>query len=130
MENGPEKPKLLVIDDEESFLVACTVLLEGDFEVQTAPTGEAGLALLDEDTDVILLDLRLPGIQGMEVVRQAMQRQSPPEIVIVTAVSDARTAVEALRQGVFDYVVKPFDNEALRTRLWQATARRRARQKA
>jgi DNA-binding response OmpR family regulator len=105
------------------------VLLEGDFEVQTAPTGEAGLALLDEDTDVILLDLRLPGIQGMEVVRQAMQRQSPPEIIIVTAVSDARTAVEALRQGVFDYVVKPFDNEALRTRLWQATARRRARQR-
>jgi DNA-binding response OmpR family regulator len=128
MENGREKPKLLVIDDEENFLAACTVLLEGDFEVQTAPTGEAGLALLDEDTDVILLDMRLPGIHGMEVVRQAMRRKSPPEIIILTAVRDARTAVEALRQGVFDYVVKPCDNEALRVRLWQATARRRTRQ--
>lgn len=128
MENGQEKPKLLVIDDEENFLVACTVLLEGDFEVQTAPTGEAGLALLGEDTDVILLDMCLPGMHGMEVVRQTLRRESPPEIIILTAVRDARTAVEALRQGVFDYVVKPFDNEALRTRVWQATARRRTRQ--
>lgn len=128
MENGQEKPKLLVIDDEESFLVACTVLLEGDFEVQTAPTGEAGLALLSKDTDVILLDMCLPGMHGMEVVRQTLRRESPPEIIILTAVRDARVAVEALQQGVFDYVVKPFDNEALRARLWQATARRRTRQ--
>lgn len=129
MENGREKPKLLVIDDEESFLVACRVLLEGDFEVQTAPTGEAGLALLGEDTDVILLDMCLPGMQGMEVVRQIQRRESPPEIIILTAVRDTCTVVEALQHGVFDYVMKPFDNEALRARLWQAAARRRTRQK-
>jgi DNA-binding response OmpR family regulator len=104
-------------------------LLEGDFEVQTAPTGEVGLALLREDTDVILLDMSLPGMHGMEVVRQTLRRQSPPEIIILSAVRDPRMVVEALQHGVFDYVLKPFDNEALRARLWQAAARRRIRQK-
>jgi DNA-binding response OmpR family regulator len=129
MENGQERPKLLVIDDNESFLLACTALLEEDFEVQTAPTGEAGLALLDEDTDVILLDICLPGMHGMEVVRQTLRRESPPEIIILTALRDLCTAVEALKHGVFDYVLKPIDNAALRARLWQAAAHRHSRQK-
>ena len=71
MENQGAFPRVLIIDDDDHLLEAYTVLLAADFQVATAPSGEAGLALLQaEDVTVILLDLRLPGMDGLAVLQQ------------------------------------------------------------
>jgi DNA-binding NtrC family response regulator len=122
------KPTLLIIDDDTSLLETCTVILEEEFQIAVATTGEAGLALWHAETDVVLLDLRLPGMPGLEVLRQVQERHWPTAVVIFTAMDRAATAIAAIQLGAHAYVTKPFDNEDLRTTLWEAVAQRRQRQ--
>ena len=117
------KPRVLVIDDDLSLLEAYTVLLDDEFQVYTAATGEEGIALVQrKDIDVLLLDLRLPGMDGLTVLCQLKTLTPSLEILIVTAVDDVRMAVEALRGGAADYLVKPVDNEVLLVKLRQLAA--------
>jgi DNA-binding NtrC family response regulator len=110
MESSAPKPRILIIEDEESLLEAYTVLLEEDYQVLTATTGEAGLAYLARrDIHLLLLDLRLPGMPGLEVLRQAKALDAHLPVIVITAVNEARTAVEALQLGATEYLVKPLD---------------------
>ena len=103
-------PHVLIIDDDQSLLESYAVLLEDEFRVYTATTGEDGLACLQrEDIDLLLLDLRLPSMDGLEVLRRVKVIDDRVAVIVITAMNEARLAAEAFKLGVAEYLVKPFD---------------------
>jgi two-component system response regulator PilR (NtrC family) len=104
---------ILIIDDEEVLQDVLSSLLRREgYEVLSARTGEEGLRLLgEEEVDLVLLDLMLPGMSGQEVLRQI--RRTTPEmvVVVITAYSSIEGAIRAMREGAFHYIPKPFKNE-------------------
>src|SRR4029434_2829744 len=103
-------PRILIIDDDKSLLESYTVLLEDEFQVSTAESGESGLELLQhEDVHLILLDVRLPDISGIEVLRRIKALDENVDVIMITAVKDVRVAVEAVKLGAYDYLEKPFE---------------------
>lgn len=104
------EPVILIIDDDRSMLESYTVLLEDEFQVHTATTGEVGLQLLQkENIHVLLLDIRLPDMDGLEVLRQAKAIDENVDVIMVSAVKNVRVAVRAIKLGAYDYLVKPFE---------------------
>ncbi|MGE3537384.1 MAG: sigma-54-dependent transcriptional regulator [Candidatus Tectimicrobiota bacterium] len=117
-------PRVLIIDDDLPLLESYTVWLEEEFQVYTAPTGEAGLACFQREAiDVLLLDLRLPAMDGIEVLRRVKMIDAAVPVIVVTARDEARAAVEALKLGAVEYLVKPFDLETTLPLLRQALLR-------
>lgn len=104
-------PKLLVVDDEEAICWGLTRLGESiGHEVTTASSAEqAFVAAERERPDVIILDVRLPGMDGLTAIEHLQKRVGQVPIIVITAYGDLRTAVEAVRNGAFEYIVKPFD---------------------
>ncbi|UCC75148.1 MAG: sigma-54-dependent Fis family transcriptional regulator [Gemmatimonadota bacterium] len=107
--------KVLVIEDDEVLRqLLIDVLSDQAYQVEAAETGEAGLRAMEQDVfDIILLDINLPGMDGMEVLRLAPARQPDSQVVMMTAFGTVDTAVEAMKQGAFDYINKPFRTEEL-----------------
>ncbi|HEY0556604.1 MAG TPA: sigma-54 dependent transcriptional regulator, partial [Thermoanaerobaculia bacterium] len=104
---------ILIIDDEEVLQDILTVLIRKEGHTPlVASTGEEGMAVLErEEVDLVLLDLMLPGMHGMEVLRQVRQRDPDQVVVVITAFSSIESAIEAMREGAFHYIPKPFKNE-------------------
>ena len=103
-------PRILIIDDDKSLLESYTVLLEDEFQVSTAESGERGLDLLrHEDVHLVLLDVRLPDMNGIEVLRRIKALDENVDVIMITAVKDVRVAVEAIKLGAYDYLEKPFE---------------------
>ncbi|RPJ60741.1 MAG: sigma-54-dependent Fis family transcriptional regulator [Acidobacteria bacterium] len=119
--------RILVVDDEKQIRRILSVLLtEHNYEVAEASSGEEALRLQPEfQPALVLLDLSMPGMDGLETLKQLMQTASPPEVIMMTAFGTIRSAVEAMRLGAFDYLSKPFDNEALLLTVDRALERRR-----
>jgi two-component system response regulator PilR (NtrC family) len=104
---------ILIVDDEEVLQDILTTLIrkEGHKPI-SATTGEEGLAVLErEEVDLVLLDLMLPGLHGMEVLREIRRRDPDQVVVVITAFSSIESAIEAMREGAFHYIPKPFKNE-------------------
>ncbi|HEX9940892.1 MAG TPA: sigma-54 dependent transcriptional regulator [Thermoanaerobaculia bacterium] len=104
---------ILIVDDEEVLQDILTALLrkEGHKPI-SATTGEEGLAALErEEVDLVLLDLMLPGMHGMEVLREIRRRDPDQVVVVITAFSSIESAIAAMREGAFHYIPKPFKNE-------------------
>ncbi len=107
--------KILAIDDEENIrhLIRNEFSLEG-FDVTTAGSGEEGLGLADDqDYDVVLLDLKLPKMNGIETLKILKRRNPRSEVIMITGYGDIHSAVESLKLGARDYVTKPFRLEEL-----------------
>jgi two-component system, OmpR family, KDP operon response regulator KdpE len=121
------KPRILVVDDEPQILRALSTNLRGaGYEVQQAATGGDALAMLAvRPPDAVVLDLILPDMSGIDVCRQIRAGSAIP-IVVLSAVGDERTKVDALDVGADDYVTKPFGLEELTARL-RAVLRRVSR---
>ena len=102
--------RILVIDDEQSIRDLLKDFLEAKgFEVSTASDGESGLTLLKEDKFAFfLLDLMMPGISGLDVLRQSASEKIDIPCIVITAHASVQTAVEAMKLGAFDYISKPF----------------------
>ncbi len=117
---------VLIVDDEPSILEFLEVLLvKYGFRVRTAASVEtAKRALEDEAPDVVITDFRLARDSGLEVLRAARALKSPPEVIVVTAYGTPASAVEAMRQGAYDYVTKPFDNDELLLLIERAVEKR------
>jgi DNA-binding response OmpR family regulator len=109
---------VLVVEDEQSVAETIAVLLNGDgFRVAVAATGTEGLAAFSaRPPDLVLLDLMLPGINGLEVCR-AIRRTSAVPIIIVTARAGEAEKVVGLEAGADDYLTKPFSIAELRARI-------------
>lgn len=107
--------KILVIEDDEVLRqLLMDVLTDQNYTVEATETGEEGLAAMEQDLfDVILLDINLPGIDGMDVLRLVPARQPDSQVVMMTAFGVVDTAVEAMKQGAFDYINKPFSTDEL-----------------
>jgi len=104
---------ILVVDDEEILQDVLGLLLRKEgFRPIAARTGEEAVLLLErESIDLVLLDLMLPGMSGMEVLRQIRARDPELVVIVVTAYSSIESAIEAMREGAFHYIPKPFKNE-------------------
>ncbi|MFQ3789775.1 sigma-54-dependent transcriptional regulator [Halomonas sp. A29] len=101
---------ILIVDDERSFIRSLTFALdEAGFATRSAHTGEAALAALAEaQPDLMLLDLRLPGMSGMEVLAETSRQYPELPVVMISAHGDTRAAVQAVKAGATDYLTKPF----------------------
>ena len=104
-----ENLKLLVVDDEPNIVNTMQLGLEAKgYTVITALSGEEALEKYQrEKPDVILLDLKLSGIDGMEVLRKIKQQDQRTEVIMMTAYGSVKTAVEAMKIGAYDYITKP-----------------------
>jgi DNA-binding NtrC family response regulator len=107
--------KVLIVDDERDMLSNCTrILRRCGYDCLTADTSEQGLALVGTaQPDVVLVDLRLPGKSGIEIVKSVKARYPAIEVVLMTAYATIETAVDAIKQGAFDYLPKPFTADQL-----------------
>jgi DNA-binding NtrC family response regulator len=105
------KRRVMIVEDDEIFLRPLQRTLEvAGFEVLAAPSGEEALDVLKgEDVDVVLTDRRLPGMDGTELVRRIKAEHAELAVVVMTAYGTIESAVEAMRFGAADYLVKPFD---------------------
>lgn len=103
--------RILVVDDERGITDICRrILTSRGYEVSTASTGEEGLALLEQGYyDLALIDLRMPGMDGMELLRRLKKQYPNMEVVIISAEGTIETSIESLKIGAFDYILKPFN---------------------
>ncbi len=112
---GAIKAKILVIDDEQIVHESCNrILTEEGYEVKNAFTGQEGFKKIEEEQfDLVITDLKMPGISGMEALKKIKKDNPNIGIVMVTGYSTAETAVEAMKLGAFDYLPKPFTPDEL-----------------
>ena len=109
------RPRVLVVDDKDNIVKLLERVLSSEFDVVTAGDGTRALGLLaSQSFDVVLSDIRMPGADGMAVLREAQRVQPETEVILMTAFATVQDAVEAMKQGAYDYLQKPFDpDEAL-----------------
>lgn len=121
------KARILAVDDQRYFreLIEGLLLDEG-YAVETCATGEEALAWLEqEDFDIVVTDLVMPGIDGAELIRRIKERLPEQDVVIVTGVVDVKTAVDTMKLGATDYILKPFDRQALSDAFARITSQRK-----
>jgi len=121
--------RLLVAEDEANLrLVLQKELQRLGYRVQVAPDGEAALRRLEEsNVDVLLCDINMPRMDGMELLRRVHERPNPPEVIMLTGNGTIETAVEAMKMGAYDYLTKPYTINELDVRVRQAAEKRRLR---
>lgn len=122
-----KKATILVIDDEESMRDSCSQILEKEgFCAKTAEDGSLGLQKIEDiKPDLVLIDLKMPGISGMEVLEKL--READPNIipVVITGYATVESAVEAMKKGAYDFLPKPFTPEELRIIIRRGLERRK-----
>src|ERR671922_206040 len=112
---NPKRKTVLIVDDDEGMRDTLAAILRRDFRVLRAATGEAALALMDkEDVDLMLLDVRLPGISGFEVLKIARENYPYIEVIVISVLRELDAAIEAMRYGAYHYISKDFEVEGVR----------------
>ena len=111
--------RVLVVDDDQFALRSIAKVLEGEsYQVATAASGSEAIDLLKQDSfDLILADLKMPGIDGLEVLRQTREIAPQAVVLIFTGYASLESAIEALREGAYDYLVKPCSTDELRLKI-------------
>jgi len=112
-----KKAKIFIIDDEESIRDSCTQVLTKDgYSVRTSADGREAVNILNKSRfDIILLDLKLPGIPGIKILKKITNSMPEVPVIIITGFASIESAVNTIKQGAFDYLAKPFSPEELRT---------------
>jgi len=107
--------KILVVDDEESVRYSFQRAFGKDYQIVTAETGEEALSEIERSSPgLILLDIRMPKMSGLDVLRRIKEGYPELPVILMTAHSDTDTAIEAMKLGAFDYITKPFENQEIR----------------
>jgi DNA-binding NtrC family response regulator len=124
-----QQARILIAEDEANLRLVLQKELERlGYRVQAAPDGEAALRRLEEsNVDVLLCDINMPRIDGMELLRRVHERPNPPEVIMLTGQATVETAVEAMKLGAYDYLTKPYRITELDIRVKQAADKRRLR---
>ena len=122
-----KKPSILLIDDDASLRrVMEFSLIEAGYAVHAAASGEEGLALFGQEPfAAVITDITMPGMSGMEVLSRIRQAEAQVPVIIITAYGTIESAVDAMKQGAFDYITKPFNRDELRITLQKALTLRR-----
>ena len=122
-----KKPVILVIDDEESMRDSCSqTLTRGGFRAETAEDGSIGLEKVKETKpDLVLIDLKMPGISGMDVLEKVKEIDPNIISVVITGYATVESAVEAMKKGAYDFLPKPFTPEELRIIISRGLERRK-----
>jgi DNA-binding NtrC family response regulator len=122
-----QRPRVLVVDDHAAAREAVAdVLRQADYELATCASASEALARLNGQTiDVIVTDLQMPGMNGLEFIREIARRRLNVQVLMITAHASIASAVEAMRLGAFDYIEKPFDALQLERSVAQAWERKR-----
>ena len=117
---------ILVIDDEESMRDSCQqTLSRGGNRVEVADAGSKGLAMLGaESFDLVILDLKMPGLSGMEVLKKIKEDDPETMVIVITGYATIESAVEAMKRGAYDFIPKPFTPDSLRAIVKRALDRR------
>jgi two-component system response regulator AtoC len=119
-------PNILVVDDEVNVIESFKQLLEDDYKVLTATNGEEALEKVEkENLDIVLLDIRMPGMDGIEVLRRIEEMKENVDVIMVTAVNTMKTAIEAMKLGAYDYITKPFELDEVVVPINRALEKRR-----
>jgi len=106
------KPTILVVDDEPGARQSLEVILEDDYQVLTAQSGEEALEIFQKEcVDLILLDVHMPEMDGLEVLRRIKEQDEEIDVIMVSALNLARKAVDAIKLGAYDYITKPYEPE-------------------
>ncbi len=121
-----ERTKILLIDDEAPSREALTLLLKSaDYDVKSAGSGNEAFELLAEDGfDIIITDLFLPDLDGIDILKQVKSASPAMEVILITGHASAETAVRAMKEGAFDYITKPLNIDELRIILGKAVEKR------
>ncbi len=119
------RPVVLVVDDDPGVRESFRLILEDHYDVVDAPDGPGALDVVRASAvDLVLLDIRLPGMDGIEVLERIKALDEGIEVILVTAVKTVRTAVAAMKLGAFDYLTKPFEEDELLSLSRRALERR------
>ena len=115
---------ILIVDDDEGMRETLNAMLRRDYRVLRAATGEFALQILEkEDVDLMLLDIRLPGISGFEVLKIVRENYPYIEVIVISVIKELDVAIEAMRYGAYHYISKDFDLESVRTLVANASER-------
>ena len=115
---------VLVVDDDEGMRDTLTAVLKRDYHVLRAATGEVALQLMEkEHVELMLLDVRLPGIDGFEVLKITKENYPYVEVIVISVINELDSAIETMRCGAYHYVSKDFDIEGIRTLMANASER-------
>ncbi len=120
------KTRVLVVDDEEQFAQALSERLRiREYEVATCLSGEDALKRVkDYNIDVVILDVLMPGMDGIEVLREIKKMKPLTEVILLTGHATVETAIDGLKLGAMDYVMKPCETEELATKINKAQQRK------
>lgn len=124
-----EDPRILVVDDEEVLANFVAKILssekDADYNVGVTATGEDAVRMFEEEPfDLLLVDIKLPKMNGIEVLRKVKEIDQNAQVVMITAYASLETAIDALREGAYDYIVKPFEAEQMKSLVKHALERR------
>ena len=119
--------KVLLVDDEEEFVTTLAERLEiRGYEPHTSQDGEEALEMIDNNAyDVIVLDLMMPGLSGLEVMQQAKDNNPDLPVILLTGHGSTREGMEGMRHGAYDYLMKPLDIDELITKMDDAVGEKR-----
>jgi DNA-binding NtrC family response regulator len=120
------KARLLIVDDEEQFVEALSERLSmRDYDVTTALTGEDAIKKITSyNFDVVILDVRLPGVDGTEVLRTIKNLKPLTEVIMLTGHGTVEMAIEGMKLGAFDFLMKPCETEDLTVKIDKAHDRK------
>jgi two-component system, NtrC family, response regulator AtoC len=123
----PESISILAVDDEEIFLeVLETLLVQGGYKVETAKDGVQAINTLQQHTfDLVLLDIKLPRVDGMEVLKFIREHSYDTQVIMLTGVHDVKIAVECMQLGAYNYITKPYGADELIAVIERAVERKR-----
>ena len=114
--------RVLLVDDEEEFVSALSerLMLRG-IEAECALNGEEALArLMEKEFEVVILDVMMPGLGGLEVLRQIKTTHPNTQVILLTGHGSTREGIEGMRLGAFDYLIKPVDIEEMLAKMKEA----------
>ncbi len=123
-----EDAKLLLVDDEKGFLDTITKRLEKrNLKIWVAYSGEDALVELEKNTaiEVVVLDVKMPGMDGIETLVEIKKRFPLMEVIMLTGHATVETAIDGMKLGAFDYLMKPCDIDALISKVKEAIAKKR-----
>jgi DNA-binding NtrC family response regulator len=126
MESNPMKIKVLLVDDEQQFVETLAQRLEArGFVVDTALDGDRCLAILkDKDLDVVVLDVQMPGRSGIDTLKEIKKLRPLSEVIMLTGHATVQMAIDGMKLGAYDFLMKPTEIDELVEKITKAHARK------